>query len=458
MGFNKSKENLTERNSNNSSNLLKELMEAEMLSRDKISNIDVFKDIVAGLEEKVQILMDDINFLRRDAESKNNIINQLTQIIKNRIDIPVQTNETSESDSATNVNIGNSNSDVSNYNQRNGDSIVLNTDAKSNSTRLTSDGNVTEIKLGDYDGTCDGNGSINTGQMLNESFTVQIENYKKVQKDIYNLRKTAGKLNVTENEDTSVVMCSTPAGGSKFETFSTSSSDNITSTNTKYKFADQFTWEKHSNGIASQIIDKMGYRGEGFGLGKFEDGIGEAIKVDGQSRFKKAEKYENVDAKRERICILSGSMLNRLNEKRLSNENFEVKIRCHGGCTLKCLYTHLSWAFNLLPQHIIIHVGTNDCTKKISDEVLKELFDLKVFILKVLPSCKVWLSLPLMRTDNKVANSVIRNLNTKVKRQCDMVLDHSNINERHLSRGGLHLNEHGTKLMAKNIISHIRRL
>ena len=174
MGFNKSKENLTERNSINSSNLLKELMEAEMLSRDKISNIDVFKDIVAGLEEKVQILMDDIKFLRRDAESKNNIINQLTQIIKNRIDIPVQTNETSESESATNVNIGNSNSDVSNYNQRNGDSIVLNTDAKSISTRLTSDGNVTEIKLVDYDGTCDGNGSINTGQMLNESFTVQI--------------------------------------------------------------------------------------------------------------------------------------------------------------------------------------------------------------------------------------------------------------------------------------------
>ena len=38
MGFNKSKENLTERNSNNSSNLLKELMEAEMVSGDKVSN------------------------------------------------------------------------------------------------------------------------------------------------------------------------------------------------------------------------------------------------------------------------------------------------------------------------------------------------------------------------------------------------------------------------------------
>ena len=129
-----------------------------------------------------------------------------------------------------------------------------------------------------------------------------------------------------------------------------------------------------------------------------------------------------------------------------------------GGCTVQCLYTHLTWAFNYLPQHIIIHVGTNDCARKISDIVLKELFDLKTYILKVLPSCKVWISLPLVRTDNNVANTVIRNLNTKIKKQCDMILENSNINERHLSRGGLHLSDFGTKVMARNIISHIRRL
>ena len=44
-----------------------------------IDNIDVFKDIVAGLDEKIRMLTEDINFLRRDAESKNNIISQLTK-------------------------------------------------------------------------------------------------------------------------------------------------------------------------------------------------------------------------------------------------------------------------------------------------------------------------------------------------------------------------------------------
>ena len=310
-----------------------------------------------------------------------------------------------------------------------------------------------------YDETYESTETSDTWSKTNESIRMQIQNYKKAQKEIYNLRKTTENLNEMESyettENSSAVRCSTPACELFEKENYMTSVTNITTDN-RYKFADQFTWEKHSTGIASQIIDKMGYRGAGFGLGKFDHGIEEAVKVDGQSQFKKEEK--KVDEKRERICILSGSMLNRLDGKRLSNKHFDVKIRCHGGCTIKCLYTHLSWAFNLLPQHIIIHVGTNDCAKQISDTVLKELFDLKIFILKVLPSCKVWISLPIMRTDNKVANAVIRNLNVKVKKQCDMIIDHSNINERHLSRGGLHLNDYGTKLIAKNMISHIRQL
>ena len=169
--------------------------------------------------------------------------------------------------------------------------------------------------------------------------------------------------------------------------------------NARYKFANQFSWEKRSSGKASEIITKMGYQGKGFGLGKFENGIEEAIERVGHSHFEEKPKDDNEGETRERICILSDSMLNQLDEKRLSKK-FDVRIRCHGGCTVRCLYTHLPWAFNLLPNHIIIHVGTNDCARKTSDEVLKELFEIKIYILKVLPSCKVWFSLPLVRTDS----------------------------------------------------------
>ena len=119
MGFNKT-------NSSNSSNILKELMEAEMANNNNnnnnIDNIDVFKDIVAGLDEKIRMLTEDINFLRRDAESKNNIISQLTQIIANGGDIRMRTNKHSDSsDAAYNINVSGYNSEVSKYNRENED-------------------------------------------------------------------------------------------------------------------------------------------------------------------------------------------------------------------------------------------------------------------------------------------------------------------------------------------------
>ena len=40
----------------------------------------------------------------------------------------------------------------------------------------------------------------------------------------------------------------------------------------------KYEWLKHSSGLATKIINKMGYKGKG--LGKNEDGIEEAIQVD----------------------------------------------------------------------------------------------------------------------------------------------------------------------------------
>ena len=285
------------------------------------------------------------------------------------------------------------------------------------------------------------NDTINT-------ITTQLDNYKLMHKERYELIN-ANNISKSFNQPNESILCSTPAD-------TMDKADEDTSENIRCKHAQKFAWEKHSSGIASKIVNQMGY--EGKGLGKFQNGIQEAIKVKSASRFGTAETDEKEGEKRKTICILSGSMLNQLDAKRLSTTKYDVKIRCHGGCTLQCLYTHLPWAFNLQPEHIIIHVGTNDCAKKTSDEVLRELFNIKIYIRKVLPSCKVWISLPTMRTDNNRANTIIRNLNLKMKKHSDMIIDHSNINERHLSKKGLHLNDHGIKEIARNIISHIKRL
>ena len=40
------------------------------------------------------------------------------------------------------------------------------------------------------------------------------------------------------------------------------------------------------------------------------------------------------------MFTLSDSMLNQIDEIRLS-KRLEVRVRCHGGCTIKCVYNHL---------------------------------------------------------------------------------------------------------------------
>ena len=194
----------------------------------------------------------------------------------------------------------------------------------------------------------------------------------------------------------------------------------------------------------------MGYE-EGKGLGRGEDGIIEPIKI------VKSPAQHNVH-ERKLVFILSDSMLKGIDAERISSTNYEVKRFSHGGCTLKCIYKHLPDIIKEKPDFLILHIGTNDCTTRTSDEVKRDIEHLKVHIQKALPSVKTFISLPTIRTDNRKANTIIGNLNIKLLKSNYFLLDNTNIDERHLGRKGLHLNAHGTKQMARNIISLIKRL
>ena len=215
----------------------------------------------------------------------------------------------------------------------------------------------------------------------------------------------------------------------------------------------RFTWEKHSSGIASKIMGKMGYKGKG--SGKAEDGILEPIKIENTKEIGGKRKKEGY--KRMAICILSDSMFNQIDEKRLSSKH-DVKVLCHGGCTIECMYSHVPLALQLNPKYIVLNVSTNDSVRKTSDEMLRELSNLKRHIEKALPSCEVIISLPTVRTDDKKANQILKNLIMKLKRSKHRLLDNTNIKAYHLGKKGLHLNNFGTRKLASNIISLIKRL
>ena len=110
--------------------------------------------------------------------------------------------------------------------------------------------------------------------------------------------------------------------------------------------------------------------------------------------------------KRKSILILSDSMLNQIDESRLCKYS-EVKVRCHGGCTVNCMYSHLPALLCDKPDYVVLHISTNDCVSKTSDEVLLEIVNLIEYIEKSLPSCTVVVSQPTLRTEDAKADKII---------------------------------------------------
>ena len=154
------------------------------------------------------------------------------------------------------------------------------------------------------------------------------------------------------------------------------------------------------------------------------------------------------------ILIATDSMFNQIDEKRLST-NYNVKV---GGATVKNMYWYLHPLLAKEPDYLILHVGTNNCTTNTADEILVELLKLKQHIEKTLPRCTVILSQPIIRNDIQRATKTMNEFISKFN-QFDMLkLDNSNIVGEQLGRKGLHLNYHGTRRLAMNIISLIRGL
>jgi hypothetical protein len=136
----------------------------------------------------------------------------------------------------------------------------------------------------------------------------------------------------------------------------------------------------------------------------------------------------------------------------------DVKVMSCGGCTVKCMFTHLPKVFTLKPKHIILHIGTNDCATKTSDEVLGDINSIKSYIEKTLPKCNVIISTPIVRSDNLSANTILKNLNVKLRQLGYTLMDNSKIKASHLARKGLHLNDHGIRKIALNLIYLIKHL
>ena len=110
------------------------------------------------------------------------------------------------------------------------------------------------------------------------------------------------------------------------------------------------------------------------------------------------------------------------------------------------------------PSNIILHVGTNSAKNLPSRTVLDNLLKLKALVKDSLPTCKVIISTPTLRTDDGQAQITVSQLTKHLLQIRIDTVNNNNISIRHLGSKGLHLNQSGSKLLSKNFLNAIEKI
>ena len=153
---------------------------------------------------------------------------------------------------------------------------------------------------------------------------------------------------------------------------------------------------------------------------------------------------------------MGDSILNGVIERNLSNDR-SVKVRKFPGATVDDLRLHALPIIRKQPKYLIIHAGTNDAVKFTPRDILNKLLQLKSFIQEKLPDADIIVSTPTLRSDNgKAALTISQLTNYLINLKID-ILDNRNITGKHLSKRALHLNQSGSNLLTKNVISKLRK-
>ena len=108
-------------------------------------------------------------------------------------------------------------------------------------------------------------------------------------------------------------------------------------------------------------------------------------------------------------------------------------------------------------ETVIIHAGTNNATTDTPQMIVHKLITLKRYIEGSLTKCRVIISKLIVRTDNTKVNTTIRKTNSLIKEFQIQTIDNINISEKHLGKRGLHLNQEGNTVFARNLLHAIRK-
>ena len=107
--------------------------------------------------------------------------------------------------------------------------------------------------------------------------------------------------------------------------------------------------------------------------------------------------------------IVGDSIINGVIEENINKKDRPVKVRNFPGATVPDME---HWYGTKKPSNIILHVGTNDAKNLPSRTVLDNLLKLKALVIdgESLPTSRVFISTPALRTDDGKAQITVRQL------------------------------------------------
>ena len=153
--------------------------------------------------------------------------------------------------------------------------------------------------------------------------------------------------------------------------------------------------------------------------------------------------------------ILGDSIIQNLQGYKLGKEtNQRVVVKSFGGATTQDMKSYIQPTIANAPDRICLHIGTNDLKSKTPNDVANSIVDLAKTIQSTCGAQVVLSELTTRKDAHKESVKSVNKLLIKYSKQHHWTLvRHSNITEKVLNRGGLHLTKQGNELLYKNFAS-----
>ena len=172
------------------------------------------------------------------------------------------------------------------------------------------------------------------------------------------------------------------------------------------------------------------------------------------------EKQNNTSSKL--VIILRDSMIKHTNGWEIARKlkaNCKVYAKAFPGATTQCRMDYMKSSIRAKPDHIILHVGTNDLQSNATPSEIAEKTTSLVSEMKS-NKCEVSISAIIIRTDKPDLNEKGTEVNNALEEMCEekniFLIDHSKkLKASHLSSSRLHLNRKGDQILGNIFTQHI---